>query len=143
MAFTPSHGAELQSEYFVARENAAEAMAALRQIGDKLDPYLMISEVRTIAADDLWLSPAYQQDYIAFHFTWEQDWPGVQTVLPLIEAQLAPYQPKPHWGKLFTMPPEDVQSRYEKMADFQTLVDTYDPQRKFRNAFLEQYIYKS
>ncbi|QPC81982.1 FAD-binding protein [Phototrophicus methaneseepsis] len=141
MEFTPSHGEELQTEYFVPRQDAQEAIAAMRTIGEQIAPHLLISEVRTIAADDLWLSPCYHQDCLAFHFTWKQDWPAVKTVLPLIESVLAPYQPRPHWGKLFTMPAEAVQARYERLPDFQQLIQKYDPQHKFGNSFLESYIY--
>jgi len=101
----------------------------------------MISEIRTIAADTLWMSPCYQQDSVALHFTWELNWPEVQKLLPLIEARLAPFNPRPHWGKLFTLSPAQVQSFYTKLPDFQQLLRSYDPQGKFRNAFLDTYIF--
>jgi xylitol oxidase len=100
----------------------------------------MISEIRTIAADNLWLSPCYQQACVAIHFTWQPNWPAVRQVLPLIEAQLAPFSARPHWGKLFTMPPAQVQSLYKKLPDFQQLLRRYDAQGKFRNACLDTYI---
>ena len=102
---------------------------------------LMISEIRTIAADNLWLSTARGQDSVAFHFTFERDWPGVREVLPVIEAALAPFAPRPHWGKLFTMPAAEVQSRYDRLDDFRELVARYDPGGKFRNAFLDEYLF--
>lgn len=138
MKFTPSNGEELQSEYFVAREDAYSALQALSKIREQVAPHLFVSEVRTIAADDFWLSPCYQQDCVAFHFTWKPDWPAVQQVLPAIEAQLTPFQPRPHWGKLFTMPAEQFQSRFEKLPDFLELMQRYDPQGKFQNAFLKK-----
>jgi xylitol oxidase len=134
---TPSAGDELQSEYFVARADAVEAILAVRDLRDVIGPHLLISEIRTIAADDLWMSPCYHQDSVAIHFTWKLDWPAVSKVLPVIEAQLAPFNAKPHWGKLFTMLPRHVQSRYEKLPDFKQLLQHYDPQGKFRNAFLD------
>jgi xylitol oxidase len=106
-----------------------------------LAPLLQISEVRTVAADDLWLSPCYGQDCVAFHFTWTQDWAGVRAVLPRLEDALAPFQPRPHWGKLFTMPPAAVQALYPRLPDFQALLRALDPEGKFRNAFLDRYIY--
>ena len=75
------------------------------------------------------------------HFTWKKDWPAVRQLLPLIEEQLAPFNARPHWGKLFTMPPARLQSLYQKLPDFQQLLRSYDPQGKFRNAFLDTYIF--
>lgn len=141
MDFTPSKGQELQSEYIMAREHAYEALCALSEIREQIAPHLFISEVRTIAQDELWLSPSYKQDSVAFHFTWQDKWEEVQQVLPLIEAQLEPFQAKPHWGKLFTTSPEKIQSLYKKMPDFQQLLMKYDPDGKFRNDFLNRYIF--
>ena len=141
MEFTPSHGEELQAEYFVARKDAVAAFKAIHALRDQIAPYLMISEIRTIAADDLWMSPNYQQDSVAFHFTWKPDWASVREVLPHIEAALAPYNARPHWGKLFTMPAAHLQSLYAKLPDFRQLLMHYDPHGKFRNAFLDEYIF--
>ncbi|MEJ0013472.1 MAG: FAD-binding protein [Bauldia sp.] len=139
MDFTPSSGAELQAEYFVARERAADAIAILRRWGRALGPYLMVSEIRTIAADDLWLSPAYQRDVVAFHFTFRQEY-GVRRALHEMEAQLAPLDPLPHWGKLFSLSPEKVRAGYARMDDFRGLAAKLDPGGKFRNAFVDKYI---
>lgn len=140
MDFTPSAGEELQSEYYVPRQYAYEALCALNEIREQIAPFLYVSEVRTIAADELWMSPCYKQDSVAVHFTWKPNWAAVQQVLPIIEEQLAPYQARPHWGKLFTMDPAVLQSRFEKLPAFRDLVLQCDPQGKFRNAFLETYI---
>jgi alditol oxidase len=105
MGFTPSAGKELQSEYFVPRRNAVDAILAVERLRDQVTPHLMISEIRTIAADDLWMSTCYQRPSVAIHFTWKQDWPAVRRLLPVIEKELAPFQPRPHWGKLFTLSP--------------------------------------
>lgn len=141
MEFTPSNGEELQSEYFVPRRHAVAAIHALARLRDQVAPLLHISEVRTIAADDLWLSPCYQQACVGLHFTWKPDWPGVSAVLPLIEAALAPFEARPHWGKLFTLAPEQVRARYAMLPAFQQLLERHDPQGKFRNPFLERYIF--
>ena len=138
---TPSSGAELQSEYFVPRQHAVEAMRAVTALRDHLSPVLMISEVRTIAADALWMSPCYQQACIGLHFTWHLNWPKVQKVLPLIENALAPFEVRPHWGKLFTMEPAQVQARYARLPDFRALLDQYDPAGKFRNDFINSYVF--
>jgi xylitol oxidase len=111
------------------------------QIRDHISPMLYISEIRTIARDRLWMSPSYEQDCVAIHFTWKQDVPRVQQVLPLIEKQLEPFQARPHWGKLFSIPPERFRELYVKLPDFQQLLMECDPHGKFRNRFLSTYIY--
>lgn len=141
MGFTPSSGEELQTEYLLPRRHGMAAFRAIYSLREHVVPLLQISEVRTVAADDLWLSPCYGQDCVAIHFTWEKDWEAVSRVLPLVEEQLAPLDARPHWGKLFATSPERVQSLYPKLPDFQRLLRTYDPQGKFRNAFLDVYIF--
>ncbi len=141
MGFTPSSGEELQSEYFVSRENAVDAILALERIGDQIYPQLLISEIRTIAADNLWMSPCYQRDVVAIHFTWKQNWNEVQKLLPKIEAELAPYDVRPHWGKLFTIDSRVLASRYEKLPEFMKIVKEYDPEGKLRNDYLNTTIY--
>lgn len=140
MDFTPSAGEELQSEYFVPRHHAYEALCALDRMKELISPLLYVSEVRTIGEDNLWMSPCYKQQSVAIHFTWKPNWEAVKQVLPIIEQQLEPFQARPHWGKLFTMLPARVQSLYEKLPDFQQLLLQCDPQGKFRNAFLSTYI---
>ena len=141
MGFTPSSGKELQSEYFVPRRNAIEAILAVERLRNHVSPHLMISELRTIDADDLWMSPCYKQPSLAIHFTWKPDWPSVKKVLPMIERELAPFGVRPHWGKLFTLAPSVLQSRYEKLGAFKELIRQYDPKGKFRNAFLDTNLY--
>lgn len=141
MAFTPSSGEELQSEYFVPRHHAIAALRAIDAMRDRIALLLQICEIRTIAADELWLSPCSRQACVAIHFTWKKTWPGVSALLPRIEAALSPFEARPHWGKLFTMAPTQLQQRYAKLADFRELVRTYDPRGAFRNAFLDRYIF--
>jgi xylitol oxidase len=141
MDFTPSSGEELQSEYLVPRQHAFQALRVIDQLREYIAPLLQISEIRSIAADDLWMSPCCKQDCIAIHFTWKKDWEGVQKVLPRIEEQLAQFDARPHWAKLFTMSPAHLQSLYEKLPDFRQLLQHYDPQGKFRNEFLDKYIF--
>ena len=141
MGFTPSAGKELQSEFFVPRAHAVEAILAVEKLHEKISPHLLITEIRAIAADDLWMSPCYQQDSVAIHFTWQQDWPAVKAVLPEIENALAPFGVRPHWGKLFTMEPAVLRSRYKRLPEFADLAKKYDPQGKFQNGFLEKYVW--
>jgi len=141
MGFTPSAGKELQSEYFVPRAHAVEAILAVQRLHAQVSPHLLITEIRTIAADDLWMSPCYHQPSVTIHFTWKQDWPAVQKLLPVIERELAPFHPRPHWGKLFTMPSEQLRSSYEKLPEFVELSKKYDPQGKFQNEFLRAHVF--
>ncbi len=137
MNFTPSSGKELQSEYFTPLRNAFPALKAINSLGDKWAQDLMISEIRTIDADNLWMSPCYKQPSVAIHFTWKQNTDAVMKLLPIIEEQLAPFGARPHWGKLFTIAPAQLRSRYERFSDFQQLLRQYDPKGKFRNEFLD------
>ncbi len=137
--FTPSAGAELQSEYLVPKARAIEALLALNRISARLAPLLRISEIRAVAADRLWLSPSYEQDSVAFHFTWIDDPRAVAPVLALIEEGLAPLRARPHWGKLFAMPPEALAGLYRRWAGFPELMRHYDPAGKFRNDMLNRY----
>jgi alditol oxidase len=141
MGFTPSAGNELQAEYFVPRRHAIEAILAIERLRDQVTPHLLISEIRTIAADDLWMSPCYKQPSVTIHFTLKPDWPAVRQLLPVIERELAPFHACPHWGKLFTIPREQLKASYEKLPDFIELTKKYDPHGKFRNDFLNKNIF--
>ncbi|HEX8675770.1 MAG TPA: D-arabinono-1,4-lactone oxidase, partial [Segetibacter sp.] len=141
MGFTPSSGKELQSEYFVPAHNAVDAIFAIERLREQVGPHLMISEIRTIDGDDLWMSPCYKQPCVTIHFTWKPDWPSVLKLLPVIEKELAPFNARPHWGKLFTVSPSRLKSLYEKLPDFQKLIKEYDPKGKFRNEFLDRNLY--
>lgn len=141
MGFTPSSGQELQSEYFVPLRNAVDAILAVERLRDRVSPHLMISELRTVDADQLWMSPCYQRPSLAIHFTWKQDWDAVQKAMLLVERDLEPFQARPHWGKLFALAPAQLQSRYEKLTEFKQLLKEYDPDGKFRNEFLATNLY--
>lgn len=141
MGFTPSSGKELQAEYFVPREHAVDAFFAIQKMGKAIGPHLFISEIRTIDADHCWMSPCYQQPSVAIHFTWKQEWDAVIKLLPVIEKELAKYNAKPHWGKLFTIAYSTLASRYKKMEAFKKVIAQYDPSGKFRNDFLATNLY--
>jgi alditol oxidase len=143
MGFKPSAGKELQAEYFVPIEHAYEAMMAMEKLHEKITPHLFISEIRTIHEDNLWMSPCYKKTCVALHTTWKQETDIVMNLLPLVEEQLAPFNARPHWAKLFTLSPSVLQSRIEKLADFKQLVNQYDPNGKFRNDFLNKNLYTS
>lgn len=141
MNFTPSSGDELQTEYFVPRERGYEAILAIEALRDRITPHLMISELRTIDADRLWMSTSYGRPSMAIHFTWKPDWPAVRSILPSIEAHLAPFGARPHWAKLFTMEPARLQAQYEKLRDYRQLAQHFDPRGKFQNAFLKANVF--
>jgi len=134
--FTPSSGEELQSEFFVPRAAAPRALAELRSLAGRIAPVLQISEIRTIAADDLWLSPSHGRDSAAFHFTWVKDTEAVLPVVAAVEERLAPLGARPHWGKVFTTPLEQAAALYPRIDDFRRLVAERDPGGKFRNPYL-------
>lgn len=138
MDFTPSDGDELQSEYFVAREHALSAISTIAALRHLIAPNLLVSEIRAIAADNQWLSPCRERDSVAFHFTWKQEMSAVNEILPIIEAGLAPFDARPHWGKLFTTSPASLHSLYPQINDFIDLMNTFDPHGKFRNKFLDR-----
>ena len=140
MGFTPSSGEELQSEYLVPRRHAAAAIQALRELTAVVRPVLQVSEIRTVAADRLWMSPQYGQDTIAVHFTWEPDQDAVERVLVAVEAALAPFDARPHWGKLFLADAATIAPRYERLPDFARLVDRLDPRGAFRNGWLNTHL---
>ena len=136
--FNPSVGDELQSEYLLPAAHAVPALRALDQIRNHIASVLRICEIRRIAADQLWLSPCYRQDSVAFHFTWIAEEALVLPVVSLIERRLAPFAPRPHWGKIFTTPPADLRRAYERLPDFLDLTRRFDPSGKFRNAYTDR-----
>jgi xylitol oxidase len=133
--FTPSNGVELQSEYLVPREHAVDAIRAVRELSTEIVPLLQVNEIRTVAADELWLSSSYGTDAVGLHFTWVQDQPAVEAFLPKLEAALEPYSAKPHWGKLFTPGAHDFDRLYPRLEDFRILAKRLDPEGVFTNPF--------
>jgi len=138
MGFTPSRGDEIQSEYFVPRSEAVAAIDAMRALGDRLEPLLLVSEIRTMAADRLWMSPQCGQDTAAFHFTWKREPEAVLRALADVEAVLRPFGARPHWGKVFVARAADIAPLYERLGDFVGLMDRLDPRGAFRNGWLEE-----
>ncbi|NUU17049.1 FAD-binding protein [Cellulomonas humilata] len=140
MDFTPSNGDELQSEFLVPRAHAVAALEAIRSLADRIAPLLQVTEVRTIAGDDLWLSTAEGGDRVGLHFTWLPRQPEVEALLPTIEAALAPFDARPHWGKLFADEGRDLARLYPRWDDFRSLVARTDPEGVFRNDFLDRHV---
>jgi xylitol oxidase len=135
--FTPSSGEEIQSEYFVPRRHAAAAIEALRALADTMRPVLQVCEIRTTAADELWMSPQYGQDTVGFHFTWWPEQDAVERALVDVEAALTPFGARPHWGKVFLADAAAIAGLYERLPDFTRLAERLDPRGAFRNDWLE------
>jgi xylitol oxidase len=140
MGFTPSSGEELQSEYLFPRRYAVGAIEAVRSLADEIRPILQVSEIRAVAADRLWMSMNYGQDTVGIHFTWKPEREAVEGMLVQLEAALAPFEARPHWGKLFNANAEAIAPLYERMSDFIRLVERLDPRGEFRNPWLKAHV---
>lgn len=140
LAFTPSDGDELQTEYLVPRGDALAAIDAVRGLHPRLAPLLLVSEIRTIAGDNLWLSPSHDTDCVGLHFTWRQDIPGVTAFLPTLDDALAPFAARPHWGKLFETTPARLRAAYPRLDEFGALADRMDPEGTFRNQLTDEWL---
>jgi xylitol oxidase len=137
LEFTPSAGAELQTEYLVPRRHAVAAIEAVRSLGARVAPLLQVSEVRTVAADDLWLSP-FDEDAVGLHFTWLPRSDDVAALLPLLEERLLPLGARPHWGKLFAVDPVDLRALYARFGDFRALAERVDPEGRLRGGYVSR-----
>lgn len=133
--FTPSSGDELQTEYLVPRDQAVAALAAFGAVAPRIAPLLQVSEIRTMASDDRWLSGAYGRDTVGIHFTWVKD-PGVLALLPEIDSFFAAFGGRAHWGKLHATPAGAYRMRYPKLPDFMAIRARFDERGKFGNAHL-------
>jgi xylitol oxidase len=133
----PSAGDELQSEYAVPAETAADCLRALRSIGPEIAPVLHVSEIRAVASDRYWISPFSGRDSVTFHFTWKHD-PSVAAAIATVEAALAEWEPRPHWAKLFGITPATLRRRYPELDRFLELRRQYDPGGKFGNDFIDR-----
>jgi alditol oxidase len=140
MGFTPSSGEELQSEYLFPRRYAVEAIEAVRSLADEIRPILQVSEIRTVAADRLWMSMSYGQDTVGIHFTWKPEREAVEDMLVQLETALVPFKARPHWGKLFNADAEAIAPHYERMSDFIRLVERLDPRGAFCNSWLKAHV---
>ncbi len=134
----PSAGDEIQTEYFVDMDDAGAALTAVRGLGERIAPHLTLTELRTMSADDLWLSPASGRDSLAIHFTWRNHPDEVFALLPAIEDALAPFAPRPHWGKLNRIDPAGFEAAYPRLGDQRDLVLRHDPAGKFRNEYVDR-----
>lgn len=138
LQFTPSNGAELQTEYLLPRTSAVAALREVRAMADEIAPLLLVTEIREVASDDLWLSGAFQTDAVGIHFTWLPEQAAVDSLLPRIEDRLLPLSARPHWGKRFHAGYDLLEPLYPRLDDFRRLVAVHDPRAVFRNAYLAE-----
>jgi alditol oxidase len=137
MGFTPSAGEELQAEYVLPRHHAVEAIQSVRALADRIQPLLLVCELRAVAADRMWMSMNHEQESVALHFTWKPEQERVERVLVELEGTLSRFGARPHWGKLFAARAAEVAPLYGRHADFVRLVERLDPREAFRNEWLE------
>jgi xylitol oxidase len=137
---TPSSGQEIQSEYLLPRRHALLAIEALRALADQIRPLLLVSEIRCVAADRLWMSTSYGEDCVAIHFTWKREPEAVQEMIIKIENALNPFKARPHWGKVFHVGAAEIAALYKHHADFVRLVERLDPRGTFRNAWFKAHV---
>jgi xylitol oxidase len=140
LEFTPSSGDEIQTEYLLPREQAVAALKAVAAVREGIAPAVQISEIRTVAGDGLWLSPAYGRPSVALHFTWVDDLSVVAPAVAAVEKALADFEARPHWGKIFGMDRGRVRTMYPRIRDFEQLVRRHDPDGKFANEFAHRYL---
>jgi alditol oxidase len=140
MGFKPSTGKELQSEFFVSKENALAALETIQSLGSTITPHLFISEIRSVKADEFWMSPAYKKDCIAIHTTWHQTKKVEDELIPMFQKALEPFQPIPHWAKLSVPDKAALERSFPRITDFRDLCSRFDPARKFQNGYLENFM---
>jgi xylitol oxidase len=140
LGYTPSNGEELQSEYLLPRRHAVEAIEAIRSLAARIRPHLLVSELRRVAADRLWMSTCYEENCVAFHFTWKREPDAVQELTVHLEDALSPFEARPHWGKVFHADAASLAPRYKRHADFVRLQERLDPRGAFRNSWLKAHV---
>ncbi len=140
VGFTPSAGEELQSEYVLQRRHAVAAIESVQALAHRIRPLLLVCEIRTVAADQLWMSMNYEQDSVALHFTWKRDQDAVEEILVDLEAVLSPFDARPHWGKLFRTDAARLAALYPRHSDFVALATHLDPRGAFRNPWFESQV---
>jgi len=138
--FTPSSGDELQSELLLPRGSALDAIEIVRGLSGDMAPHLLVSEIRTVAVDALWMSPQFERQTVAFHFTWQPHIAEVARLVIGLEGALAAFDPRPHWGKVFDVDGPTLAERYPRHGDFVDLVERFDRRGAFRTTWLERHV---
>ncbi|WBU38966.1 D-arabinono-1,4-lactone oxidase [Homoserinibacter sp. YIM 151385] len=140
LGFTPSNGDELQSEFMVPRAHAVEALEGLRRIAERIEPHLHATELRTVAAEGLWLSSSFEADVLSIGFTWKHHPVEVDRLIREVEEIVLPLGARPHWGKLDHA--TELDRLYPRLDDFRALADEWDPRGKLRNDYLDRKLFR-
>jgi len=133
---TPRRVRFVESEYAVPRESLGHVIAELRRAVPRLpDPVMFPVEVRVAAADDIWLSTAYQREsaYVAIH-----QYAGLpyQAYFDRFESIVAEVAGRPHWGKLHSLGAERLRALYPRFDEFRRVRAEVDPEARFGNPYL-------
>ena len=131
-----SNGNEIQTEFFVPMSRGAAALEAVRGLRKRLARVLLVSEIRAIAADDLWLSGASGRPTLALNFTWRRDARKVVGLLPGLQEALAPFDARPHWGTVWRR--FSLNPLYPRLTQARDLFERLDPNGAFSNDHLRR-----
>ncbi|ONM48154.1 D-arabinono-1,4-lactone oxidase [Nocardia donostiensis] len=125
-----------EMEYAVPREVSAAAIREIKELSTKYDTVMPI-EVRWVAADDAFLSPASGRDtcYIAVHTYQGMDY---EPYFRACETVFDRYQGRPHWGKRHFQTAETLRTRYPDWERFADVRARLDPQGRFANDYLDR-----
>ena len=128
----------VEREYAIPRASLGPVITELRRWIDRHDERIGIPiEIRSAAADDLWLSTGYQREnaYVAVHHYWRKD---PTRYFAAFEAIVAEHGGRPHWGKTHTLDAARLRQLYPRFDDFLAVRDRLDPGRVFANPYLER-----
>ncbi|HEX5730239.1 D-arabinono-1,4-lactone oxidase [Microbacterium sp.] len=127
-----------EMEFALPAENVRPAFDAVRNLIAECGWRIAFPlEVRFAAEDDLWLSTAHGRasGYIAVHRYWRED---PTEYFEAVEQIMLGFDGRPHWGKIHFLDAADLRVRYPRFDDFIALRDRLDPDRMFRNRYLDR-----
>lgn len=122
-----------EMEYFVPLDQAHDMLTEMRKLMLRWLPTSIYPlEVRTVAAEDAWLSPSYQRDNLVVSTCGE---PGTDywDYLRACDSLFAEFKARPHWGKLHFMTADRVERLFPKYNNFVEMRRRFDPQGTFLN----------
>jgi FAD-linked oxidoreductase len=125
-----------EMEYEIPAENGPAALkAAIGLVRDARWPIIFPFEYRTVAADDIWISPMNGRDCISISFhqyakmPWREAFAGVEQVFQQAGG-------RPHWAKRHTLASADVLALYADAPKWGAARKRADPGGKFLNGHL-------
>ncbi|MBL1074793.1 FAD-binding protein [Nocardia sp. 2] len=125
-----------EMEYAIPREHSIDAIREIKEVATRFDTAMPI-EVRWVAPDDAFLSPAGGRDtcYIAVHQYEGMEYEGY---FRACEAVFDKYNGRPHWGKRHFQTAETLRTRYPEWERFTEVRRRFDPKGRFTNPYLER-----